>query len=55
MTHKGNRSIKECLENIHFSINKKNDIEFHFIDVKPLEIEPEPVGSIIKLHRMFDN
>ena len=55
VTHKGNRSIKECLENIHFSINKKNDIEFHFIDVKPLEIEPEPVGRIIKLHRMFDN
>ena len=46
---------KQCLENIQFTINKNNDIEFHIIDVKPLEREPEVVSSIIKLHRMSDN
>lgn len=35
VTHKGRRSAKQCLENIQFSINKNNDIEFHIIDVKP--------------------
>ena len=55
VTYKGRRSAKQCLENIQFTINKNNDIEFHIIDVKPLEREPEVVSSIIKLHRMSDN
>ena len=55
VTYKGRRSAKQCLENIQFTINKNNDIEFHIIDVKPLKREPEVVSSIIKLHRMSDN
>ena len=33
VTYKGRRSAKQCLENIQFTINKNNDIEFHIIDV----------------------